>query len=343
MYTLHFSNLIMQFFFCRNQLREQRWKALRHRRMQTLPRNFSRSISHLQNWSAPFIGKLRTEDVRSVEAFVFFVGWQRSGHSIIGSLLDGHPDVVIAHELFLFSNLPQFIYMDDAKSLLYKALYHNSIRASKNGARSEYDNEKGYNLHLQNSWQGRFRKLRVIGDKTAGDVTNTFIRDPTLFDYLLMKLRGIVGVPLKVINVVRNPFDMVATLTLYRSSTKWNIKVNATENNKYNNTDVLEWATSIILRKAKAIHEIEEMNYNWNFIRLYSEDFIRDPKRTMAALCTFLGIECTEEYLQQCVDKTFSSVSKSRRLIVWNPSTLAEINRAIQTIPFLRRYSFDGT
>ena len=273
---------------------------------------------------------------------MFFVGWQRSGHSIIGSLLDGHPDVVIAHELFLFSNLPQFIFMEDAKVQLFRTLYLSSNRASKAGARSKYHNEKGYNLHLENSWQGSFRKLRVIGDKTAGDVTNSFSHDPVMFQYLLRRLSEIVGVPLKVINVVRNPFDMVATLTLYRGSTVKNVKVQATETNKYNNTDLLEWSTAVILRKAKALYQIEENHYDWRFTRLYSEDFIGDPKTTMAALCTFLGIECTENYLQQCADKTFSSVSKSRHLIVWNPYIVADINKVIRTIPFLRRYSFDG-
>lgn len=336
--------MLFNCIFCSEQLRAQHWEALRHLHghTQTVPQNTSHPIPHFQNSSTHSIGNLKREEVEGVEAFVFFVGWQRSGHSIIGSLLDGHPDVVIAHELFLFSNLPQFIFMEDAKAQLFHSLYISSIRASKAGARSQYHNEKGYNLHLENSWQGSFRKLRVIGDKTAGDVTNSFSHDAIMFRYLLNRLSEIVGVPLKVINVVRNPFDMVATLTLYRGSTVRNVKVHATETNKYNNTSLLEWSTGVILRKAEALYRIEQNNYDWSFMRLYSEDFIEDPKATMAALCTFLGIECTEKYLQQCADKTFSSVSKSRHLIVWNPYIVAEINSVIQTVPFLRRYSFDG-
>ena len=41
--------------------------------------------------------------MEGVEKFVFFVGYPRSGHSIIGSVMDAHPDIVIAHEYFLFS------------------------------------------------------------------------------------------------------------------------------------------------------------------------------------------------------------------------------------------------
>jgi len=34
-----------------------------------------------------------------VRTYVMFVGYPRSGHSLIGSLLDAHPNVVIAHEM----------------------------------------------------------------------------------------------------------------------------------------------------------------------------------------------------------------------------------------------------
>src|SRR6056297_1246638 len=35
----------------------------------------------------------------AVEAFVQFVGFPRSGHSLIGSVLDAHPHAIISHEL----------------------------------------------------------------------------------------------------------------------------------------------------------------------------------------------------------------------------------------------------
>lgn len=339
--------------FCSARLRAQHWKTLRHLRTHNpkLP-NASRPFLHFKNRSALIdpndvitghFRKFRLEDIESVEAFVFFVGWQRSGHSIIGSLLDGHPDAIIAHEYFLFSNFIQFMYMPDAKRQLFTSLYQNSAFDARTGSRSQYHNEKGYNLHLPQSWQGHFRKLRVIGDKTAGDVTNAFLWESVVFRYMLKKLSQIVGVPLKVINVVRNPFDMIATLTLYRGSSDLNVKVPATEEKKYNNSQVLEWSTNVILKKTRAIYQMEQMDYNWNFLRMYSEDFIRDPKSVMKSLCTFIGLECTEEYLELCANKTFKTVSASRHLIAWNPSIVQRINNNIQAIPFLNRYSFDKT
>ena len=40
--------------------------------------------------------------VEGVEKFVLFVGYPRSGHSLIASVMDAHPDIVIAHEYLIF-------------------------------------------------------------------------------------------------------------------------------------------------------------------------------------------------------------------------------------------------
>ena len=282
---------------------------------------------------------LTPKDMASIETFTFFVGWQRSGHSIIGSLLDGHPDVVIAHELFLFSNLYKYSF---DRTDLFNKLFENSFCNSQSyGARSSFHSEKGYNLELANSWQGRFRELKVIGDKTAGDVTNVYDNKPQSFYLYLYRLRQLVTVPLKAINVVRNPFDMIATLTLYRGSNTTDMKVEATEENKYDNPAILRKATKDILRKATALYEIER-TLDLDMLRIHSEDFVRAPKEVMSRLCQFLGLQCSEEYLQQCADKTFKTVSRSRHLVKWDPAMISIINEVIHTLDFFKRYSFDG-
>ena len=40
-----------------------------------------------------------------IKFYVFFVGVARSGHSIVGAVLDSHPHIVISHELNVFRNL----------------------------------------------------------------------------------------------------------------------------------------------------------------------------------------------------------------------------------------------
>src|SRR6202008_4245050 len=53
---------------------------------------------HQGLWSAWARRRYRHEFER-VERFCLFVGYPRSGHSIVGAMLNAHRDAVIAHEL----------------------------------------------------------------------------------------------------------------------------------------------------------------------------------------------------------------------------------------------------
>ena len=52
-------------------------------------------------------GRWRRHELQSVEAFCIFIGYPRSGHSLLGSLLDAHPEMVIAHELDVLRSWPR--------------------------------------------------------------------------------------------------------------------------------------------------------------------------------------------------------------------------------------------
>jgi hypothetical protein len=41
----------------------------------------------------------RAVGLGQVRSFCLFIGYPRSGHSLVGSLLDAHPDIAIAHEV----------------------------------------------------------------------------------------------------------------------------------------------------------------------------------------------------------------------------------------------------
>ncbi len=44
-------------------------------------------------------------DIRSADFYCMFIGYPRSGHSLIGSLLDAHPNIIISHELNVLKKL----------------------------------------------------------------------------------------------------------------------------------------------------------------------------------------------------------------------------------------------
>ena len=56
-----------------------------------------------KNYLSSYYESLKlTEFFKDVKTFCMFIGYPRSGSTLIGSLLDAHPNIIIAHELDVF-------------------------------------------------------------------------------------------------------------------------------------------------------------------------------------------------------------------------------------------------
>ena len=122
------------------------------------------------------LAKLPSEVINGIKKFMFFVGYARSGHSIVGSLMDAHPHVVIAHEFFLFKKFDELEQVPNDtcwRDNLFQALYKKNIK-STGGVRSS--SAKGYTLKVEGLWEGTYDDhIEVIGDKSGG-MTNIVYR-----------------------------------------------------------------------------------------------------------------------------------------------------------------------
>ena len=104
---------------------------------------------------------LAESDIDGVQLFLMFIGWPRSCHSIIGSMLDAHPNMVVAHEYFLFDQLAKNQELVTDRNRLFDALFRNTYKSlQQKGWRASSRDEKGYDLNINGSWQGRFTQLR---------------------------------------------------------------------------------------------------------------------------------------------------------------------------------------
>ncbi len=160
---------------------------------------------------------LSQRDIDRVEKFVFFVGYPRSGHSVIGSMMDAHPNMIIPHEFMLFQKMTEGSFTAQNKTVLFNALYQKSYRDAKNGWRSpSYNTVKGYTLFVGTPWHATFHgSLKVIGDKSGGQTVMAYGKDKFQFKKAFSSIRDTVQIPIRVIHVVRNPYDMIATGSLY--------------------------------------------------------------------------------------------------------------------------------
>ena len=277
--------------------------------------------------------------IDGVEKFVFFVGYSRSGHSIIGSMMDAHPDMVIAHEFMLFKkwqNQP----MLKSKENLFNALYRDSLLDATEGMRTVEKDMKGYTLQMEQSWQGRFRKLKVIGDKSGGMVAKLYAKNPNDAHRTYLEISDTVKIPIRVLHVVRNPYDIIATQLLFNASGVLGHKFEATVDHPYNNTAGLILKMQGLVRRASSVMTMLN-DWNLDVLEIHSADHIKDPKGTMQQICDFLEVECPGDYLQQCYDKTFKTLSQSRELVVWSQDTLKMVEEGTRKFPFFLRYSFE--
>ena len=330
--------------------------------------------------------------INGIKKFVFFIGYPRSGHSIVGSLMDAHPHMVISNEFLLFRN---WKYYSDKqkesgeinpfykhKSYLFNILYRRSYWDTIDGFRSEQNTKKNYTLSMDSLWQGKFDKyVSVIGDKSGGETSDNYLHSKTTFSRYFEELNATVKIPIKVIHVVRNPYDQISTCALYNDHirlpdymkvalqdsaaqkvTKHQSKpitvskykavmtaLQARGDNKtftaarYSGEKKLENCINKLAMRASAVANIIGLVGPTRVIELHNADLVNDPKAAMGKFCSSLEVPCAPDYLQACANKVFKSVSRTRDMLLWSSKMKAKVEEeVIQTYPFFRRYSFEN-
>ena len=113
--------------------------------------------------------KLSTEIQSRIETLALFIGYPRSGHTLIGSLLDAHPHIVIANELDIFQRWTEWTEAEKTRENLINKMYENSFRQAQGiGYRSAERNGRTY--AVPNQWQGKYKdyiKVSCSVDNTA--------------------------------------------------------------------------------------------------------------------------------------------------------------------------------
>ena len=272
-------------------------------------------------------GSLPDYVIRGVNRFLFFVGYARSGQSIVASMLDAHPHVVIAHEYSLFRKWQQDPETHSDKHWLFNTLYTNSKHNTEDGLQAQQATKNDYVLAIPGSWQGRYdNSISVIGDK-SGEMTAQFFRkSKENFTKFYNEMKKTVQVPISIIHIIRNPYDNIATMLLQ--------KVN--ETGKYVSMEAQ------IASYFEQVHSVVEMinTVHLNVIEVHNSDMIAKPKIVMRTLCDKLRISCSEQFLQVCAHRTFSSESKSRHLVKWTQYLIDVVAQNIQKYDHLKRYTF---
>ena len=204
--------------------------------------------------------------------FVLFLARPRSGHTLIGSLIDAHPNALVANERDIFEffrvlrkkaasepSTPKRR-ADWMRKQLFMRLVDNSVSC---GILGRY--QTGHLYSVPGAWSGQWRcRIDVIGDKKGAHLVNFFAsRDSDLREFEEF-VDALQVKALKVVTVLTNDDDGRAQDAAMRLRTEI-----AWPRPKHGTTlDVLEL-----------------------------DHFACDPSGNVRSLCTFLGLRMEEPYL----------------------------------------------
>ena len=244
-----------------------------------------------------------------IERYCMFIGYPRSGHTLVGSLLDAHPETIIAHELDALI----FIGAGFSKQQLFTLILENSQFFSEKGRRWT-----GYSYSVPNQWQGTYKRLRVIGDKRGGKSSEWLRQRPELIELLY----NTVQVPVKFIHVIRNPFDNISSM--------------------FNRgRESIERQIDRYFTKCESVVDVIQKVGSSAIFNIRLEELIIDPVVHLRDLCDYLEVETPEDYLNDCASIVMRSPHKSRFDFKWTDELINHVQERISQYHHLDGYTYD--
>jgi hypothetical protein len=263
-------------------------------------------------WS--YYQSTKTWDIfQQVKSYCCFIGHNKSGTSMIGALLDAHPNVILADDVGALRYISAGFSRDQLYHLLLKGSRREKMKGRVTGRRLD-----SYSYLIPGQLQGRYTQLQVIGDSASGSSTRRLGLDPNLLD----RMRNLMpGVNVKFIQVIRNPYDPIA-ISMVRGKRTF------------------EEAVEHYFTKCDLLVELSTRIGKENLLAIRYEDFILSAEENLSNICNFLGIETTQDYLQACAAVLFQSPVIDRQRVEWDERRIGMVKDKIAQYQFLQGYTF---
>lgn len=238
--------------------------------------------------------------LQHVDQFLMFLGHAHSGHSIIGAIIDSHPDAAIANEI----NVPKLMVDFNLSALdIYKVTLHNALsQFEKNWTNT------GYRYNIPDSYQGRIKQLRVLGDKKGGGSTRVIRNNPWVFTQLLKMYKD----QFKLIHVKRNLYDNIAAFAHY-----WQEPIGEQHVIRY-------------FENLATIQTCQNKIKPAQWLTLDHDEFIDNLDQSLDQLFNFLHLELTEKHRINIKSIVNKSPHSRRNTIQW-PKNVHELIHKFQS------------
>lgn len=243
-----------------------------------------------------------------VKTCCLFIGYPRSGHSLISSLIDAHPNALISHRLDALQHFEDGLALND----IFLLMLQNSQRFARRGRKLTR-----YQYHIPGQWQGRFRVLHTIGDQEGRLTTERLGNNPDLLDDLM----NIPQARMKFIHVVRNPFDNISS---WAARTKQS----------------LEATTGRYFELCKTVRSIKQNLVSGHLLEIHHAAFLGNPKAKLKALCQFLDLDPEPGYVEACVAIVYPQPHRTRHYHKWPADLVNFVEDEMKQFDFLEAYTF---
>jgi hypothetical protein len=276
-----------------------------------------------------------TDMFAGVESFLMFIGYPRSGHSLIGSLLDAHPNMMVANEYNVLRHISNY-HGDNLPQYIFSGIYDNCKQYQGKRIQS------GYNYTVPNQYQGSYKNyISVIGDKKGGITTGWFIKNHEAAYGMLKAFQRKINKPIKCVHIYRNPFDNIASMALRRHCKSTGLTYSTTDFAQLApikvDDSILEEKIYKHFGRVQKNEELSQLDI-WESYQLSTEDFIESPALELSRLCDFLSVFADSQYLEDGASIVMKRVKRTRRLIEWPERYIERIQINIEKYQILTKY-----
>jgi hypothetical protein len=250
-----------------------------------------------------------------VATYCIFVGHNKAGSSMLGGLLDAHPEVILSDE----ADALRFVQAGFERDPLFWLLDRRSRLEARSG-RITARRLEPYSYAVHGGSQGRSDHPRVVGDSTTGSSTRRLGTDPDL----LPRIARVMGTTeVKLVHVVRNPFDPISVMMVRGKRTFRN-------------------SIDHFFAACDRLADIRQRVEPGSLHVVRHEDFVGDPEGGLEQTCRFLGVDADAGYLGGCVSIIRRTPDHSRDMVEWTPGWISAVQDRLAAYDFLEGYSYEG-
>ena len=134
--------------------------------------------------------------------------------------------------------------------------------------------------------------------------------------------QALTGLNLKVIQVIRNPFDPMSAMRGRGKRT-------------------IDNAVDHYFDYCATLQELRDRFGEDQLLPVRYESFVAEPRPELAQICRFLGVEPRDDYLDACAAVIWPEPERSRDMVEWPAEWVETVEEQIEKYDFLRGYRFD--